>query len=619
MDTTDTAPSLTRGTETILAVLKTLPGSPGVYRMLNAKGEALYVGKAKNLKKRVVAYTRAEQLPLRLQRMVAFTVGMEIVTTHTEAEALLLESNLIKKLKPRYNILLRDDKSFPHIRVDRDGDWPRITKHRGTRADGADYFGPFSSAQAVNQTLAILQRVFLLRTCTDAVLTSRARPCLLHQIKRCCAPCVGRIDRSAYARLVDQARAFLRGDSHDLQKDFARAMAEAASRQAYEKAAAFRDRIRALSQIQAHQDIDLGANRDLDIVAAHQAGGMTSIQVVFFRAGRHTGNRAFFPAQTGDASAEEVLAAFLGQFYAAHPSPGLILTSPTPNDAEVLAQALALRAGHAVTLTQPQRGPTRALLRQAKTNAHDALARKLAETATQDCLLAGVAKTLALAAPPRRIEIYDNSHIQGRHAVGAMVVAGPDGFDRSSYRTWTIREAAPGDDFGMMREVFRRRFARAQTEDPERHAWPDLVLIDGGAGQLAAAKDILAEIDVVGVPLVGISKGPERNAGRELLHRTGYPPLQLPPTDPVLYYLQRLRDESHRLAIGAHRDKRSRALTRSALDEVTGIGAARKKALLHHFGAAKGVADAGVEDLAAVDGISRALAQRIYDHFHKTD
>ncbi len=619
MDTTDTAPSLTRGTETILAVLKTLPGSPGVYRMLNAKGEALYVGKAKNLKKRVVAYTRAEQLPLRLQRMVAFTVGMEIVTTHTEAEALLLESNLIKKLKPRYNILLRDDKSFPYIRVDRDGDWPRITKHRSTRADGADYFGPFSSAQAVNQTLAILQRVFLLRTCTDAVLTSRARPCLLHQIKRCCAPCVGRIDRSAYARLVDQARAFLRGDSHDLQKDFARAMAEAASRQAYEEAAAFRDRIRALSQIQAHQDIDLGADRDLDIVAAHQAGGITSIQVVFFRAGRHTGNRAFFPAQTGDAPAEEVLAAFLGQFYAAHPPPGLILTSPTPNDAEVLAQALALRAGHAVTLTPPQRGPKRALLRQAETNAHDALARKLAETATQDCLLAGVAKTLALAAPPRRIEIYDNSHIQGRHAVGAMVVAGPDGFDRSSYRTWTIREAAPGDDFGMMREVLRRRFARAQTEDPERHAWPDLVLIDGGAGQLAAAKDILAEIDVVGVPLVGISKGPERNAGRELLHRTGYPPLQLPPTDPVLYYLQRLRDESHRLAIGAHRDKRSRALTRSALDEVTGIGAARKKALLHHFGAAKGVADAGVEDLAAVDSISRALAQRIYDHFHKTD
>lgn len=611
------APSLARGTETILAVLKTLPSSPGVYRMLDAKGEALYVGKAKNLKKRVVAYTRAEQLPLRLQRMVAFTVSMEIVTTHTEAEALLLESNLIKKLAPRYNILLRDDKSFPYIRVDRGGDWPRITKHRGARADGADYFGPFASAQAVNQALVILQKTFLLRTCSDAMLAARARPCLLHQIKRCSAPCVGRIGHAEYARLVAQARAFLKGESADLQKEFARAMTEAAERQAYEEAAAWRDRIRALTQVQAHQDVDLGADRDLDIVAAHQAGGTTAIQVVIFRAGRHTGNRAFFPAQTGDAPAEEVLAAFLGQFYATHPPPALILVSPPPAEADVLAEALSLSAGRAVRIVHPRRGDKRALLRQAEDNARDALARKQAETATQGRLLAGVAEVFGLPTPPSRIEVYDNSHIRGSHAVGAMIVAGAEGFEKSAYRTWTIREATPGDDFGMMREVFRRRFARALADDPERRAWPDLVLIDGGPGQLAAATETLAEIGAEGVPLVGIAKGPDRNAGREAFHQAGRDSFQLPPEHPVLYYLQRLRDEAHRFAIGAHRDKRSRALVRSALDEVPGIGAARKKALLHHFGAAKDVAAAGVEDLAATEGISHALAQRIYDHFHK--
>jgi excinuclease ABC subunit C len=612
----DVLPSLARGTKTILAVLKTLPGSPGVYRMLDAKGDVLYVGKAKNLKKRVVAYTRAEQLPLRIQRMVALTASMEIVTTHTEAEALLLESNLIKKLKPRYNILLRDDKSFPHIRVDRTGEWPRITKHRGARADGADYFGPYASVQAVNRALVILQKAFLLRTCSDTVFANRSRPCLLHQIKRCSAPCVGRIGRDEYARLVEQARAFLKGETADLQKDFARAMIEAAERQDYEEAAAWRDRIRALTQVQAHQDVDLGQDRDLDIVAAYQAGGTTAIQVVFFRAGRHTGNRAFFPAQTGDAPAAEVLSAFLGQFYAAHPAPGLILVSPPPAEAAVLAEAMSLAAGRTVRMEHPQRGAKRALLRQAEDNARDALLRKQAETATQDRLLAGVAEVFGLPATPARIEVYDNSHIRGSHAVGAMIVAGGEGFEKAAYRTWTIREAAPGDDFGMMREVFRRRFSRAVAEDPDRHAWPDLVLIDGGAGQLSAATEILAEIGAQGVPLVGIAKGPDRDAGREVFHLAGREPFRLPPEHPVLYYLQRLRDEAHRFAIGAHRDKRSRALVRSPLDAVPGIGAARKKALLHHFGSAREVAAAGVEDLTAAEGISRALAQRIYDHFH---
>jgi len=557
-----------------------------------------------------------EQLPLRLQRMVAFTRTMEIVTTHTEAEALLLESNLIKKLKPRYNILLRDDKSFPFIRIARGGEYPRITKHRGARDDDADYYGPFASAAAVNQALLILQKAFLLRNCSDAMLKSRTRPCLMHQIKRCSAPCVGRIDRRAYGRLVDQARASLTGKSHDLQKDFSRAMAEAAERQAYEEAAAWRDRIRALAQIQAHQDVDLGEDRDLDIVAAHREGGLTAIQVLFFRAGRHTGNRAYFPAQTGDAEPEEVLSAFLGQFYTAHPPPPLILTAPAAADAALLAEAFSLRAGHKVELAHPQRGPKRALLRQAETNARDALTRKLAETATQARLLAGVAELFGLPAPPERIEVYDNSHIQGTNAVGAMIVAGPDGFEKTAYRTWTIREATPGDDFGMMREVFQRRFSRALAEDPERARWPDLVLIDGGAGQLASATEILTEIGAVGVPLVAIAKGPDRNAGREWFHREGRPPVQLPVNDPVLFYLQRLRDEAHRFAIGTHRAKRSRALVASPLDAISGIGAARKKALLHRFGSARGVSEAGVEDLAAVDGISRALAERLYAHFH---
>ncbi len=615
--TSSSASSLIVGKEVIRGVLKTLPGSPGVYRMLDGDGNVLYVGKAKSLKNRVAAYTRPEQLPLRLQRMVALTRSMEIVTTHTEAEALLLESNLIKKFKPRYNILLRDDKSFPYIRVGKTTDFPRITKHRGARNDGDEYFGPFASAGAVNQTLTILQKVFLLRTCTDATMTSRSRPCLLHQIKRCSAPCVGRISHGEYARLVAQAVAFLRGDSRKLQQDFAKAMTDAAERQAYEEAAVYRDRIRALSQIQTHQDIELDEDRDLDVLAVHQAGGMTAVQVLFFRSGRHAGNRAYFPAQAKDAQPEAVLEAFMGQFYANHMPPPLILVSPAPKHVSVLQSALSLRAGHKVVVAAPQRGSKRALMRQAEGNAKDALQRKLAETATQEKLLTEVAEVFGLPEPPDRIEVYDNSHIQGQHAVGAMIVAGPEGFRRQAYRTYNIKETQLGDDFAMMREVFRRRFSRAVAEDPNRENWPDLVLVDGGKGQLAMATEILAELGADDVQLVGIAKGVDRNAGREFFHMEGREPFQLPINHPVLYYLQRLRDEAHRFAIGTHRAKRSRAITKSPLDGISGIGASRKKALLHHFGSARGVSEAGVEDLAQVDGISRSLAERIYGFFHE--
>jgi len=548
--------------------------------------------------------------------MVAFTKSMEIVTTHTEAEALLLESNLIKKFKPRYNILLRDDKSFPYIRVGKNSDFPRITKHRGARNDGAEYYGPFASAAAVNQTLTILQKVFLLRTCTDAVLTSRSRPCLLHQIKRCSAPCVGRVSHNEYGRLVKQASEFLRGDSRKLQQDYAKAMSDAAERQAYEEAASYRDRIRALSQIQTHQDIDVGEDKDLDLIATYQAGGVTAIQVLFFRSGRHTGNRAYFPSQANDVAPEAVLEAFMGQFYANHLPPPVVLTAPAPNHAAVLQSALTLRAGYKVALSTPQRGPKRALLKQAEDNARDALQRKLAETASQEKLLAEVAEVFGLPAPPDRIEVYDNSHIQGTHAVGGMIVAGPEGFRKQAYRTYNIKETDQGDDFAMMREVFRRRFSRAVTEDPNKENWPDLVLIDGGKGQLSVAIEILADVGVTDVPLVAISKGPDRNAGREQFHMEGRESFQLPLNHPVLYYLQRLRDEAHRFAIGTHRAKRSRAITKSPLDQIPGIGASRKKALLHHFGSARGVGDAGIEDLANVDGISRSLAERIYGHFH---
>jgi excinuclease ABC subunit C len=602
--------------------LKTMPAAPGVYRMVNGAGAALYVGKAKNLKKRVAAYTKAERLPLRLQRMVAETAGMEVVTTHTEVEALLLESNLIKTLAPRYNILLRDDKSFPYILLTGDHPWPQIVKHRGARNRKGEYFGPFASAGAVNQTLSQLQRAFLLRSCSDTVFATRTRPCLLYQIKRCSAPCVGRIDAQDYAQLVAQARAFLSGCSRTVQGQLVERMEQASAAMAYEDAAVYRDRIRALARIQAHQDINPLDVDEADVVALHQAGGHACIQVFFFRSGCNFGNRAFYPAQTQDQSAEEILAAFLGQFYADKPPPRQILLSHplAGEDEALLAEALSQKAARKVSLTAPQRGDRRKLVEHAKDNAREALGRRMAESSVQRKLLEGVADLFGLDRPPERIEVYDNSHIQGSNAVGAMIVAGAEGFRKNEYRKFNIHstEIAPGDDYAMMSEVLGRRFRRAQKEDPdrERGAWPDLVLIDGGPGQLKVACEVFAELGIEDVALVAISKGPDRNAGRERFHLPAKPPFSLPPNDPTLYFLQRLRDEAHRFAIGSHRARRAKAIGTTPLDEIEGIGALRKKALLHRFGSARGVSEAGLSDLEGVEGISRKMAKKIYDRFH---
>jgi len=618
---------LAAGVSVIRAQLRTMPLAPGVYRMLDARGDVLYVGKAHSLRRRVVAYARPERLPNRLRRMVAETASMEVVTTHTEVEALLLEINLIKQLRPRYNVLLRDDKSFPHILITRDGDWPQVTKHRGARSRPGEYFGPFASAGAVNRTLTALQRAFLLRSCSDSVFASRSRPCLLFQIKRCSAPCVGRVTHDDYAAQVEDARAFLSGESRAIQEEFSRRMQAASDDLAFETAALYRDRIRALTQIQAHQDINVAGVGDADVVAAFADAGQVCVQVFFFRGGQNYGNRAYFPAHGRHVAPDELLAAFVGQFYSDRPAPRLILTSGPVAEAGLLAEALQLRAGHAVHIRHPQRGAKRKLIDHALANARDALGRRIAESASQRRLLDGVAEAFGLEGDLARIEVYDNSHIMGTHAVGAMIVAGPDGLAKNAYRKFNIRtagadgkpgEIAPGDDFGMMREVLTRRFARALKEDPERTGgnWPDLVLIDGGAGQLAAARAVLAELGIDDLPLVAIAKGPDRDAGRERFFMDGRAPFSLPPEDPVLYFLQRLRDEAHRFAIGTHRARRSKAIGRSALDEVAGIGAARKRALLHHFGSARTVARAGLADLEAVPGISRTVAKKIYDHFH---
>jgi len=620
----DTLPAragrLAEGVLVIEKYLETMPTSPGVYRMLSAKGDVLYVGKAKNLKKRVVTYAHPDRLTLRLQRMISETASMEVVTTHTEVEALLLESNLIKRLEPRYNILLRDDKSFPFILITADHDWPQVLKHRGARNRKGEYFGPFASAGAVNQTLSALQRAFLLRSCADSVFASRTRPCLLHQIKRCSAPCVGRVDHDSYLKLVEEARAFLSGQSSRIQKDLAVRMEAASERMEYEEAAVFRDRIRALSRIQAHQDINPLEIAEADVVALYQAGGASCIQVFFFRAGCNYGNRAYFPAHAQDAEAAEVMAAFLGQFYADKPPPREVLVSIEPAESAIVAGALSEKAGRKVAVRWPQRGDRRRLLDHALDNAREALGRRLAESGAQLRLLDGVGQLFGLDGPPERIEVYDNSHIQGTNAVGAMIVAGPDGLAKSSYRKFNIHseELTPGDDFAMMAEVLSRRFRRAQKEDPDRDRglWPDLVLIDGGQGQLDAAARVLADLGVDDVALVGIAKGPDRNAGRERFFMAGREPFSLEPRDPLLYFLQRLRDEAHRFAIGTHRARRSKAIGRSSLDEVPGIGARRKKALLHHFGSAREVADAGLVDLEAVGGISTSMAKKIYDHFH---
>ncbi len=607
------------GVGVIETALQTMPGNPGVYRMLDAKGDALYVGKARNLKKRVTSYTQIARLPERLRRMVADTVAMEIVTTHTEAEALLLEANLIKRLKPRYNILLRDDKSYPWLMLTEDHPYPQIAKHRGAHVKKASYWGPFASAWSVNLALQALQRVFLLRTCADSVFANRTRPCLLYQIKRCSGPCVGRISEAEYGKLVEQAKAFLSGKSGVVQKDLAVAMQEAAEHLEFERAAAIRDRIRGLTHIQGNDVINPASLTDADVIALHQEAGQSCIQVFFIRRGRNNGNRSFFPAHAKGDEEGAVLAAFIAQFYDDKPPPPLLLLSHAPDERELLAEALSLKAGRKVTLFVPQRGEKHDVVLHARTNAREALERKLAETAGQGKLLAAVAELFGLPETPRRIETYDNSHIMGTNAYGVMVVAGPEGFDKSAYRKFAIKgPITPGDDFAMMREVLTRRFGRSLAEDPDRQSgtWPDLVLIDGGAGQLSAVSAVMAELGVADIPLVAIAKGPDRDAGREWFHMAGRDAFQLPPRDPVLYFLQRLRDEAHRFAITTHRNARSKKITTSELDDIPGIGAARKKALLLHFGSARGVKGAGLRDLEAVDGINHATARAVYAFFH---
>ena len=613
-------PSLSRGVDAIRAALEQLPLSPGVYRMLNPKGEVLYVGKARQLKRRVANYTQPVGLSNRIRRMISETTALEVITTHTEVEALLLEINLIKKLAPRYNVLLRDDKSFPHILVTTDHPYPQITKHRGPRERKGRYYGPFASAGSVARTLVALQRVFMLRICSDAMFSSRKRPCLQYQIKRCSAPCVGYIAEADYAETVDAASRFLAGRSREVQEQLAGEMQAASDALDFERAARLRDRIRALTQIQAHQDINIEDSTDADVVALHQAGGQTCIQVFFFRGGSNYGNRAYFPSHDRTMESGEVLAAFLGQFYEDKPPPPLVLLSEPSAEADLIAEALSLRAGRKVSLLVPQRGPKRGVVDHALTNARDALGRKMAESSAQGALLDGVAALFGLKARPNRIEVYDNSHISGTNALGGMIVAGPEGLMKAAYRKFNIKnpDTAPGDDFAMMREVLRRRFARALAEDPERTSgnWPDLVLIDGGAGQFSAVREIMAELGVADVPMVAISKGPDRNAGREKFYMLGREPFDLPVGDPVLYFLQRLRDEAHRFAIGSHRQKREKGMNRSELDEVVGVGRARRKALLHHFGSVRAIARAGLADLEAVTGVNRAVAKKIYDHFH---
>ncbi len=614
------AETLACGIEAISAEVRVLPPRPGVYRMQCPAGESLYIGKAKNLRRRVSAYTRPGRLPPRLHRMIAETQSLEVITTHTEAEALLLEANLIKEHKPRYNILMRDDKSFPYILLTADHDWPQLFKHRGAHRRRGEYFGPFASAGAVNRTLLTLQKVFPLRSCSDSVFAARTRPCLQYQIKRCAGPCVGRIEPEAYDEIVTQARAFLSGRSSGLQQRLSQHMEAASDALEFETAAVYRDRIRALSEIQAHQDINVRSLGTADIFAVAREAGQTCIQVFFYRSGQNFGNRSYFVARAAGEPEDRVLGAFLGQFYADKTPPPLILANHRPQAADLLAEALSLRAARRVRIAVPQRGGRRKLIEQAVRNARDALARRLAGSAAQHRLLDRMVDLFGLDSPPQRIEAFDNSHISGTAALGAMVVAGPDGFEKGAYRKFNIKAqgTAPGDDYAMMREVLRRRYARAIREDPGREggAWPDLVIVDGGPGQLSAARDVFADLGIETLPLICIAKGPDRNAGRERFYMTGREPFMLPPDDPVLYFMQRLRDEAHRFAIGSHRARREKAIRRSPLDEIGGIGAQRKRALLNHFGSAASVARAGLADLEAVEGISKTVARRVYDHFH---
>lgn len=613
-------PDLETGVSAIRDVAKTLPARPGVYRMLDARGDVLYVGKAASLRSRVPNYTQIAQQPKRLQRMVAQTRSMTIVTTDTEAEALLLEAQLIKRYRPPYNVLLRDDKSFPFILLREDHDFPRIMKHRGARRKKGQYYGPFASAGSVNRTINALQKTFLLRSCTDSFFANRSRPCLLYQIRRCSAPCVGRIDEAGYDELVADAKSFLSGKSTEVQKKLGAAMEKAAEDLDYEMAAVYRDRLKSLTFIQGSQALTARGVKDADVFALAAKAGSIGIQAFFIRGGQNWGHRSFFPVHTKDVPEEEALQAFLMQFYEEVPPPPLVLIDRDLPEEELLAEALAERADRKVTLKRPQRGEQKKMLDQAKRNAGEALERRLAESSSQLRILREMAELFELDDLPDRIEIYDNSHVQGSHAVGAMVVAGPEGFRKSNYRKFNIKDedTEPGDDFAMMREVFRRRFARAEKEDPERTRgqWPDLVLVDGGKGQVGAVCETLEEMGISDVPIVGISKGPDRHAGREHFHFPDGRERLLPPNSPVLFYLQRLRDEAHRFAIGAHRAKRSKAMGTSPLDEIPGIGPARKKALLMHFGTAKAVKAAGREDLERVPGVSKAMARTIYDFFH---
>jgi excinuclease ABC subunit C len=613
------APAALSGHACIQSYLKTLDGSPGVYRMLDAQARVLYVGKARNLKARVASYARPSGHSPRIARMIAETAQMMFLTTRTETEALLLEQNLIKQLKPRYNVLLRDDKSFPNILITRDHPYPQIRKHRGRKATKGSYFGPFASAGAVNRTLNQLQKVFLLRNCTDATFESRTRPCLLYQIKRCSGPCVGKISEADYAALVKDAERFLQGKSTGVQARLAAEMQEAADAMQFERAAALRDRIRALTQVQSAQGINPQGVAEADVIALHMEGGQACVQVFFIRANQNWGNRDYYPRTGGTESAAEVLQAFLAQFYDDKEPPRQVLLSDDVEDRELVGELLSERAGRKVQLLVPRRGEKAELVAGALRNARESLARKMAESSAQARLLAGLADAFDLPVPPRRIEVYDNSHTGGTNAVGAMIVAGPDGFVKSQYRKFNIKDAeiAPGDDFGMMKEVLTRRFQRLLKEDPDREseAWPDLLLIDGGAGQVSAVAGIMAELGVEDLPVVGVAKGIDREHGKEEFHRPGQRPFALKHNDPVLYFVQRLRDEAHRFAIGAHRQKRQKAVGATPLDEIPGVGATRKRALLAHFGSAKAVSRAGLADLKAVEGISEALAEKIHDFF----
>ena len=611
-----------RGAAVIADVVRRLPDAPGVYRMIGEGDEVLYVGKARSLKKRVIQYAQGRFHTQRIALMVDQTRSMEFVTTKTETDALLLEINLIKQMKPRFNVLLRDDKSFPEIVIRREHPAAQLRKHRGAHTIKGDYFGPFASAHSVTKTLNTLQKAFLLRSCSDSVYESRTRPCMLHQIKRCAAPCTGLISLEDYGGLVDQAEDFLRGKSRAVMTKMSQAMQVASDKMEFERAARLRDRIRALASVAQETQINPETMEEADVFALHAEGGQACVQVFFYRAGQNWGNRAYFPRVDRSDTDAEVMSAFIGQFYDDRPVAKLILTNVEPYERELLAEAFALKAGRKVEINRPVRGDKRQLVDQALTNAREALGRKMSESSAQTKLLTGVAEAFGLESPPERIEVYDNSHIMGTNAVGGMIVAGPDGFQKSQYRKFNIKgtDLTPGDDYGMMKEVLRRRFTRLIKEDEagEGAPRPDLILLDGGAGQLAAALEMAEELGVDDVALVGVAKGPDRDAGLERFFIPGKPPFMLEPKSPVLYYLQRLRDEAHRFAIGTHRAKRSAEMKRNPLDEIDGVGPGRKRALLHAFGSARGVSRASVDDLAKVEGVNLSLAQRVHDFFRKS-